>query len=143
MQRASGRLVVINYLLDMSPTGSPGLKIPRHAGPDRSSESSGGGAAAAHRLVTPALVFLPTQRVKTRLLLVYFQLLVLIVSSATIADPARLLLRQRERQGDVKFLGKEFVDGAPVAQVHPVANSGVLFLVLALAVDNVVVALGA
>lgn len=55
----------------------------------------------------------------------------------------RLLLRQGEVEVDVELAHKQLVDGGAVAQVDPVADGGVLFLGLALAVDNVVVALGA
>lgn len=74
---------------------------------------------------------------------VHLQLLVLVLLVADGDHPARVLLRQGQRQGDVELPGKELVDGAAVAQVHPVADGRVLLLGLALAVDDVVVALGA
>lgn len=55
----------------------------------------------------------------------------------------RPLLRQGEGQVDVELPDEEVVHGGAVAQVDPVADGGVLLLGLALAVDDVVVALGA
>lgn len=89
------------------------------------------------------IAFFLTHSTKVCLLLVYLELLVIIVFPAAITDPLRPLLRQRERQVDVEFLGEELIDGASIAQIHPVTNGGVLLLVLALSVDDVIVALGA
>lgn len=62
---------------------------------------------------------------------------------ASIQEPRRTLLRQRQVEVNVEFLPEQLVDGGAVAQVHPVANGGVLLLGLALTINDVVVALGA
>lgn len=72
--------------------------------------------------------------------------MVLVSPAALTTDPPRPrlrpLLRQRKSQVDVELPNEELIDGAPITQVHPVADGGVLLLGLALAVDDVVVALG-
>lgn len=56
---------------------------------------------------------------------------------------ARVLPAEGERQVDVELLEEELAEGGAVADVDPVAGGGVLLLALALARDDVVVALGA
>lgn len=68
---------------------------------------------------------------------------VLVQRRASAHAPRRTLLRQRQVQVDVELLAEQLVDGGAVAQVHPVADGCVLLLRLALAKDDVVVALGA
>lgn len=52
-------------------------------------------------------------------------------------------MRQGQIEIDIEFLNEQLVDGGAVAQVDPVADGRILLLGLALAIHNVVVALGA
>lgn len=56
---------------------------------------------------------------------------------------ARVLPAEGQGEVDVELLEEELAEGGAVADVDPVADGGVLLLALALARDDVVVALGA
>lgn len=58
-------------------------------------------------------------------------------------QPTRPLLRDGQGQVDVELHEEQLAQRAPVAQVDPLARGRALLLALALAVDDVVVALGA
>lgn len=64
-------------------------------------------------------------------------------NGAVAVDPlARVLPAEGKGEVDVELLEEELAEGGAVADVDPVADGGVLLLALALARDDVVVALG-